>query len=162
MTTHSSILAWEIPWTEEPGRLQSMGSQKNRVQLSDWTTTKNSLKEFPNFGRPFPSYVVKGPLPIRPKCSGLALEENVRAFQNSPASLWCYGREEINKGGSEGRLSHPHPSTPDNVDEPTDYNSDSSAAGWLNTTALTGGTNSDKGEDTSFMEGKLLFGVPIA
>ena len=27
--THSSILAWEIPWTEEPGRLQSMGSQKS-------------------------------------------------------------------------------------------------------------------------------------
>ena len=27
MATHSSILAWEIPWTEEPGRLQSMGSQ---------------------------------------------------------------------------------------------------------------------------------------
>ena len=26
--THSSILAWEIPWTEEPGRLQSIGSQK--------------------------------------------------------------------------------------------------------------------------------------
>ena len=26
--THSSILAWEIPWTEEPGRLQSMGSQR--------------------------------------------------------------------------------------------------------------------------------------
>ena len=26
MTTHSSILAWEIPWTEEPGGLQSMGS----------------------------------------------------------------------------------------------------------------------------------------
>ena len=25
--THSSILAWKIPWTEEPGRLQSMGSQ---------------------------------------------------------------------------------------------------------------------------------------
>ena len=28
MATHSSILAWKIPWTEEPGRLQSMGSQK--------------------------------------------------------------------------------------------------------------------------------------
>ena len=28
MATHSSILAWEIPWTEEPARLQSMGSQK--------------------------------------------------------------------------------------------------------------------------------------
>jgi len=28
MATHSSILAWKIPWTEEPGRLQSMGSVK--------------------------------------------------------------------------------------------------------------------------------------
>ena len=28
MATHSSILAWEIPWTEEPGGLQSMGSQR--------------------------------------------------------------------------------------------------------------------------------------
>ena len=28
MTTYSSILAWDIPWTEEPGRLQSMGSQE--------------------------------------------------------------------------------------------------------------------------------------
>ena len=30
MATHSSILAWEIPWTEEPGRLQSMGLQRVR------------------------------------------------------------------------------------------------------------------------------------
>ena len=30
MATHSSILVWEIPWTEEPGRLQSMGSQRVR------------------------------------------------------------------------------------------------------------------------------------
>ena len=29
MTTYSSILAWEIPWTEEPGGLQSMASQKS-------------------------------------------------------------------------------------------------------------------------------------
>ena len=28
MATHSSIPAWKIPWTEEPGRLQSMGSQR--------------------------------------------------------------------------------------------------------------------------------------
>ena len=28
MATHSSILAWKIPWTEEPGRLQSMGLQR--------------------------------------------------------------------------------------------------------------------------------------
>ena len=30
LATHSSILAWRIPWTEEPGRLQSMGSQRVR------------------------------------------------------------------------------------------------------------------------------------
>ena len=30
MATHSSILAWKIPWTEEPGGLQSMGSQRVR------------------------------------------------------------------------------------------------------------------------------------
>ena len=29
MATHSSLLAWRIPWTEEPGRLQSMGSQES-------------------------------------------------------------------------------------------------------------------------------------
>ena len=33
MATHSSILAWEMPWTEEPGRLQSMGSQRVRGDL---------------------------------------------------------------------------------------------------------------------------------
>ena len=30
MASHSSILAWEVPWTEEPGGLQSMGSQRVR------------------------------------------------------------------------------------------------------------------------------------
>ena len=36
MATHSSTLAWEIPWMEEPGRLQSMGSQ--RIE-HDWATS---------------------------------------------------------------------------------------------------------------------------
>ena len=35
MATHSSILAWEIPWTEEPDGLQSMGLQKSWTRLSD-------------------------------------------------------------------------------------------------------------------------------
>ena len=35
MATHSSTLAWEIPWTEEPGGLQSMGLQKSWTQLSN-------------------------------------------------------------------------------------------------------------------------------
>ena len=40
MATHSSILAWESPWTEKPGGLQSMGSQ-SQIQLGNWTTTNN-------------------------------------------------------------------------------------------------------------------------
>ena len=36
--THSSALAWEIPWTEEPGGLQSMGS-RSWTRLSDFTFT---------------------------------------------------------------------------------------------------------------------------
>ena len=35
MATHSSILAWRIPWTKEPGRLQSMGSQRD---TTEWLT----------------------------------------------------------------------------------------------------------------------------
>ena len=35
IATHSSMLAWEILWTEEPGRLQSIQSQKSWTQLSD-------------------------------------------------------------------------------------------------------------------------------
>ena len=34
MVTHSSIFAWEIPWTEEPGVLQSMGSQRAKHSLA--------------------------------------------------------------------------------------------------------------------------------
>ena len=33
--TYSSILAWRLPWTEEPGGLQSTGSKKSQTQLSD-------------------------------------------------------------------------------------------------------------------------------
>ena len=38
MAPHSGTLAWKLPWTEEPGRLQSMGSQ-SRMRLSDFTFT---------------------------------------------------------------------------------------------------------------------------
>ena len=39
MATHFSILAWRIPWTEEPGRLWSMGSQRVRQEGSDLACT---------------------------------------------------------------------------------------------------------------------------
>ena len=39
MAPHSSTLAWKIPWMEEPGGLQSMGSRRVRHLLSDFTFT---------------------------------------------------------------------------------------------------------------------------
>ena len=49
-TTHSSVLAWEILWTEEPGRLQSMGSERvgynsaTSLSLKKWQTQNLSPK----------------------------------------------------------------------------------------------------------------------
>ena len=42
MATHSSILAWEIPWMKEPGKLQSMGSQ--RLEHDSMTNTFTFFK----------------------------------------------------------------------------------------------------------------------
>ena len=39
MATHSGTLAWKIPWTEEPGRLRSIGSPRVGTRLSDFTFT---------------------------------------------------------------------------------------------------------------------------
>ena len=47
MATHSSILAWEIPWAEEPGRLQSMGSQKS-IGRAEPGTRRAPKELFPN------------------------------------------------------------------------------------------------------------------
>ena len=57
MATHSSILAWEIPWTEEPGGLQSMGSQRVghdsmtnthwAVRLSFWLFVLSKIHSLP-------------------------------------------------------------------------------------------------------------------
>ena len=59
MATHSNVLAWRIPWTEEPDRLQSMGSQ-SQTGLSDYHARTRSIKRFssggdqPGQGRPPP------------------------------------------------------------------------------------------------------------
>ena len=50
MATHSIILAWRIPWTEEPGELQSMGSQRVRhdrvTNTHTHTTTVSTISMF--------------------------------------------------------------------------------------------------------------------
>ena len=45
MTPHSSALAWKIPWTEEPSRLQPYGVAKSRTRLSDFTFLFHALEK---------------------------------------------------------------------------------------------------------------------
>ena len=50
MAPHSSTLAWKIPWTEEPGRLQSMGLLKSQTRLRDFTFTFHFHFSLSRFG----------------------------------------------------------------------------------------------------------------
>ena len=61
MATPSSILAWEIPWAEEPGGLQSMMLQKSRTQLRDYTPTTDVQGMLPTGSGPGEEAVVLGP-----------------------------------------------------------------------------------------------------
>ena len=54
METHCSILAWEIPWTEKPGGLQSMGSQKSQTWLSKLNGSSRMRSR--NFGESLDSW----------------------------------------------------------------------------------------------------------
>ena len=53
MTAHSSILAWRIPWTEEPGELQTIGLQKIEHNWSDLACTVESVSNIFYWERDF-------------------------------------------------------------------------------------------------------------
>ena len=81
MATHSSILAWRVPWTEEPGGLQSVGSQRVR---HDWATEQQqSLLNL----RLFLLFITKTPQEI-PVVRNLTLKnkKNKRPFYNGQYS----------------------------------------------------------------------------
>ena len=65
MATHSNFLAWKIPWMEEPGRPQFMGSQRH-----DWVTSLTRWQQSSNpkdvSGRPTSAQWTKSPLPWTP------------------------------------------------------------------------------------------------
>ena len=74
MAAHSSTLAWKIPWMEEPGRLQSMGSQK---VLHDWATSLSRLS------RVFSSTIMFSPSIILTKC----FREKALKYQQKTGNL---------------------------------------------------------------------------
>ena len=80
---HSSIVAWKIPWMEEPGRLQSMGSRRVRHLLSDFTFT-------------FPFHVLE---------KEMATHSSVLAWRipgtAKPGGLWSMGSHRVGHDGSD-------------------------------------------------------------
>ena len=56
MAIHSSVLAWRIPWVEEPDGLQSMGSQRVEYDRSDLACTQYWVAQKVHSGFPIPSY----------------------------------------------------------------------------------------------------------
>ena len=102
MATHSSILAWKIPWTEETGRLQSMGSQRVRhdwaTSLSGGTVVKNlradvgDLGLIPGSGR---SPEVGNENPFQYSCLGNPLDTGANYYLWECYSINLWGREHI-------------------------------------------------------------------
>ena len=82
MATHSSILAWRIPWTEQPGGLQSMGSQRVRHDWSDLAQHRTFTHRLPcsptsqsrdERGHPWGEHLWGSPNPISNSISGRRL-----------------------------------------------------------------------------------------
>ena len=87
MAPHSSVLAWKIPWTEEPSRLQSMGLQGVR---HDWATSlthllSKSLIQFSVEGRGCVSSML---FDLRPNYGG-GNEDNGDLLQKAPCMYCC-------------------------------------------------------------------------
>ena len=57
MATHSSVLAWRIPGTEEPGELQSMGSHRVGYDWSDLASAAAALTNYVNLSKSYDNFV---------------------------------------------------------------------------------------------------------
>ena len=73
MATHSSILAWEIPWMEKPGWLQSMGSSKSWTHLSNSLATTAPFSQSSFSVSPLFLALVAGMLTMKVKVAQLCL-----------------------------------------------------------------------------------------
>ena len=89
MATHSSILAWRIPWTEEPGRLQSIGSTGVGQDLATKPTNTIQNRSSGQFSHSVVSNSLRShePQHPRPPCPS----PTNRVYSNScPLSWWCH------------------------------------------------------------------------
>ena len=102
MATDSSILAWEIPWTEEPGGLQFIALQKNQIRLSNYTTTKALRKFFrtqlndPNSNRLLCGSATCYVMKVKEEREKVGLKLNIpktKIMACGPVTLWQIGGE---------------------------------------------------------------------
>ena len=82
MATHSSITAWRIPWTEEPGELQSIGSQRVR---HDWVTNMNTDPSTETYNHA----VMEMQVDPRPATQGTWLQSQLTAWLKHPDRHWA-------------------------------------------------------------------------
>ena len=86
MAAHSSILAWKIPWAEEPGRLQSTGSQ--RVE-HNWVTKTHTHARACAYLRTHPEWLFFSPkMNVHPLCHLKMLSRKRKAAHTFPHNLW--------------------------------------------------------------------------
>ena len=83
MATHSSIFAGRIAWTEEPGGLQSVGSQNNWTQLNDWACMHACTVPSKSCGSPAPSWRRKWAVPL-PRYAARWQEEHPQTLHHRP------------------------------------------------------------------------------
>ena len=88
MASHSSIFSWRIPWTKEPGRLQSIGSQRVKCNWSNLACTHTCIKHQSTYMHKY-YQLLKEILTI--------IQETVRYFNNSLASMDKSSKQKINK-----------------------------------------------------------------
>ena len=87
MASHSSILVWEIPWTEEPGRLQSVGSQRVEHNI----THLLSKQQQPAFHRPDPSHLRSFFLrEVHPHCPSISFYESTLWYLPVQSVRMCF------------------------------------------------------------------------
>ena len=86
MAPHSSILAWETPWTEEPGGLQSMGSQRVRHDL---VTTQQQQQIIP-ISRGLPIFEVYGTFSLKEVKTVFCLWKRTAQIQGK----WNHGKQQ--------------------------------------------------------------------
>ena len=102
MAPHSSTLAWKIPWTEEPGRLQSMGSLRVR---HDWETSLSLSCIGEGHGNPLQCSCLENPRDggawwavVYGVAQSQTRLKRLSSSSSSQSQKWIWGRSIVNNG----------------------------------------------------------------